>query len=85
MSRQNSTFCLDVTAPLLASGKAERIEKLRQNRMIDNARELATRLAALPGTLLRVQFTEFPGENHGSGVPGASRGAQPFVNAPAFP
>lgn len=59
----------------------ERIEKLRQNRMVDNARELAARLASLPGAPLRVQFTEFPGENHGSVVPGAITRALPFVSA----
>lgn len=59
----------------------ERLAKLEKNRMVDNARELAARLAALPGAPLRVQFTAFPGENHGSVVPGAIARALPFVFA----
>lgn len=60
----------------------ERLARLRQNRMVDNAREFAARLAALPGEPLRVQFVEFPRENHSSLVPGAISRALSFLNLP---
>lgn len=59
-----------------------RTEKLRQNRMIDNARELTARLAALPGQPLHVQFIEFPSENHASIVPVAVTRSLPWILAP---
>lgn len=43
-----------------------RIEKLRVNRMVDNSRELADRLADLPQRLAQVEFQLFASENHGS-------------------
>lgn len=46
----------------------ERLARLREARMVSNARDLATRLAA---TDAEIAFLEFPGENHGSVVPGA--------------
>ncbi len=61
------------------SASADRLAKLEKNRMVDNARELAGRLAALSGAPLHVTFTVFPGENHGSVVPGAIARALPFV------
>lgn len=57
----------------------ERADKLRQNRMIDNARELASHLSALPGSPLRVQFAEYPSENHASIVPVSLPRALAFV------
>lgn len=53
-------------------------EKLRQRRMVDNARELAGRLeqAGLPTT-----FSFFPEENHGSIIPAAISRAVRFAAA----
>ncbi|HEY0946688.1 MAG TPA: alpha/beta hydrolase-fold protein [Opitutaceae bacterium] len=62
---------------------AERLATLLERRMVDNARELIERLAALPGRPLEAQFAYFPQENHGSVVPGAISRALPFVLGPA--
>lgn len=55
---------------------------IERNRMVDNAREMATRLAALPGDRLHVEHVEFAGENHGSVVPALISRAVRFA-APA--
>lgn len=41
----------------------------RRNRMVDNAREMAARLASLAGSRLRVRFREFADEDHISVLP----------------
>lgn len=43
----------------------------RRNRMVDNAREMAGRLAPLAGRGLAVDYVEFPDEDHVSVVPAA--------------
>jgi len=59
-----------------------RIAKLQANRMVDNARELTERLAALPGTPVQVAFHLMPGENHGSIVAVSLPRALAFALAP---
>ncbi|MFP2956355.1 alpha/beta hydrolase [Myxococcus sp. 1LA] len=54
-----------------------------QRRMVDNARELAAELSATGGDF-KVQYLEFPGEDHyGSWLPLLNRGLQ-FFSAPAL-
>jgi predicted alpha/beta superfamily hydrolase len=77
----------DVTARLLVTvGQWEqtpgpgvegpRAAMLKDRRMVDNARELADRLAKLPGGL-RVEFRHFDEEDHGSVVlPAMSKGVR---------
>lgn len=55
----------DPTRPV----SAERVARLAANRMVDNARELAERLNALPGRPVPTRFEVYPGENHASIVP----------------
>ena len=43
----------------------------RDNRMVDNARDLAARLSSLPPEQLDVRYQEFPGEDHISVLPAA--------------
>lgn len=53
----------------------ERADILRDRRQVDNAREMAARLAAVKG--LRVEFHEFADEDHGTVVlPAAGRGVR---------
>jgi predicted alpha/beta superfamily hydrolase len=55
----------------------ERADMLRDRRQVDNARELADRMARLPVKKLTVSFREFAEEDHGSVVlPAASRGVR---------
>ncbi|MCR0983222.1 alpha/beta hydrolase [Roseomonas populi] len=51
-------------------------------RMVTRARDLAT---ILRGGGVSVDFTEFPGENHGSVLPAALSRAVPFALPPALP
>ena len=51
----------------------------RQNRMLDNARELSGRLASLDRFGLRMTYTEFEGEDHGTVVPAALSRAVSFA------
>lgn len=62
-----------------------RIAKLQANRMVDNARELTERLAALPGAPVQVAFHLMPGENHGSIVAVSLPRALAFALAPVAP
>lgn len=62
-----------------------RLAKLQANRMVDNARELAGRLAALPGAPVQVAFHFLPGENHGSIVATSLPRALAFSLTPAAP
>jgi uncharacterized protein len=56
-------------------GAEQRSSELLKRRMVDNARDLAGRLAALEARGLRVSFVPFAGETHGSVMPAAiSRG-----------
>ncbi|MFD2183336.1 alpha/beta hydrolase [Rhodoplanes azumiensis] len=48
-----------------------RIAWKQRNRMVDNAREMAARLAPLAGRGLTVDYVEFPDEDHVSVVPAA--------------
>jgi predicted alpha/beta superfamily hydrolase len=48
---------------------SQRAAMLKRNRMVGNARELSERLAPLSQLGLRVTFTQFEEENHGSVVP----------------
>lgn len=50
---------------------AVRADWKRRNRMIDNAREMAARLAPLAGRGPTVEYVEFPDEDHVSVVPAA--------------
>jgi predicted alpha/beta superfamily hydrolase len=52
-----------------ASGGSRRADWIAENRMVDNARELAQRLNELASPKLRVAYEEFPGENHVSVIP----------------
>lgn len=52
-----------------APENSSRAPWIERNRMVDNAREMASRLAALPHDRLHVEYVEFAGENHGSVVP----------------
>lgn len=62
----------------------ERVARLRANRMIDNTREFAERLAALGPERAQVEFVLFPRENHGSLAPAALPRALAFaLSAPA--
>lgn len=65
--------------PTESGPDGERADKLRQRRMVDNARDLTARLAAagVPAT-----FVEFSGENHGSTVPAAISRAVRFASHP---
>ncbi|MFS8039165.1 alpha/beta hydrolase [Xanthobacter sp. AM11] len=45
--------------------------KLADRRMVDGARDLAARLAAIPGQPVDVAFTVLPGQTHGSAAPHA--------------
>lgn len=56
--------------------KAATADKLRQRAMVDNAAQMAERLAA---SGCRVQFHRFPGENHGSVLPAAISRAARFA------
>lgn len=58
-----------------------RADFLTQARMVDRARELSELLKPLP--LIRVSFTEFPDENHGSVVPTAISRAVRFALQPS--
>lgn len=58
-----------------------RLARLRQARMIGNARDLAGRLAPLGP---EVRFLELPEENHGSVLPAALSRALRFALAPAL-
>ncbi|WP_226579268.1 alpha/beta hydrolase [Acuticoccus sediminis] len=58
----------------------ERQRWKRQNRMVDNTREMAARLSAVPG--LTVAFQEFAGEDHGSVVPAFMSRALRFALGP---
>nr|WP_245214846.1 alpha/beta hydrolase-fold protein [Pararoseomonas indoligenes] len=51
-------------------------------RMVGRARDLA---AILRGASVAVDFTEFPGENHGSVLPAALSRAVPFALSPVLP
>lgn len=48
---------------------ARRAAWIEKNRMVDNAREMAARLARLAPRGLQVAYEEFPGENHVSVIP----------------
>lgn len=61
---------------------AYRADWLAQNRMVDNAREMAERLGALACDGLTVQFRAFEGENHVSVIPALASRALRFALAP---
>jgi uncharacterized protein len=75
--------CEQELVPAEASGvdRAWRAEWKRQNRMVDNARELAARLARLAEQDVRVAFQEFAGEDHVSVIPAAISRAVGFALA----
>ena len=60
---------------------AERAALLRQRRQVDSARELAARLAGLPGVVCELR--ELPGESHGTAMLTALQRAIEFTLAPA--
>jgi predicted alpha/beta superfamily hydrolase len=74
---------LEQPAPASAGNGAQagpRDAILAQRRMVDAARELAARLAALQGTMAHVQFQLLAHENHGSAAfPAMSRGMELFL------
>lgn len=52
-------------------------------RMVDNARELATRLKALSGAKgYEVRYTVFAGETHNTGIPAATSRGVAFLVKP---
>ena len=55
---------------------------IEENRMVDNAREMAARLHKLAEYGLRVRYEEFPGENHVSVIPPLVSRALRFALAP---
>lgn len=57
----------------------QRVAKLRERRMVDNARDLSRRLAAVG---MATEYVEFAGENHGSVIPAALSRAVRFATAP---
>ncbi|MBC7771244.1 MAG: alpha/beta hydrolase [Pyrinomonadaceae bacterium] len=64
----------------------ERAAFLTRARMVDNAREMADRLAKLNRQNVKVEFKEFAGLNHGSVLPSAiSQGLNIALRAPAIP
>lgn len=66
-------------AEAAAPDREQRAQWKRQNRMLDNARELAGRLASLEAFGLRTTYTEFEGEDHGTVVPAALSRAVTFA------
>jgi predicted alpha/beta superfamily hydrolase len=69
--------------PVEAAGpdREQRAQWKRQNRMVDNAREMAARLATLAEGSIRVIFHEFEGEDHVSVIPAAISRAIGFALA----
>ncbi|RAI34503.1 alpha/beta hydrolase, partial [Rhodoplanes roseus] len=59
------------TVEIDGADAAVRASWKRRNRMIDNAREMAARLAPLAGRGLAADYVEFPDEDHVSVVPAA--------------
>jgi len=59
--------------------------RLAARRMVDSARDLAARLAALPGQPLDVRFEVFPGQTHASAAPHAVLAGLEFFLGPARP
>ncbi|MFG1418899.1 alpha/beta hydrolase-fold protein [Xanthobacter sp. V0B-10] len=56
--------------------------RLAERRMVDSARELSERLAALPGTPVAVRFEVFPGQTHASAAPHALLAGLEFFLGP---
>ncbi|HMO27934.1 alpha/beta hydrolase-fold protein [Enterovirga sp.] len=71
--------------PPAGTGSADPHERLRREaRLVDNAREMAARLAGIPR--LAVSFALFEGETHGSVIPAAlARGLRFAAEAPSDP
>ena len=68
---------------LAANDGGKRAAWVKQNRMVENAREMASRLAELSPHGLRLAFEEFPGENHVSVIPALISKALQFALEPA--
>lgn len=74
---------LNLPASLPVEARAKLAKSMAESRMIDNARELADRLAALKGAAgYEVQFQVFPDETHSSVIPGALSRAMGFALRP---
>ncbi|MFG1404078.1 alpha/beta hydrolase [Xanthobacter sediminis] len=56
--------------------------RLAERRMVDAARELSQRLAALPGAPVEVRFEVFPGQTHASAAPHALLAGLEFFLGP---
>jgi hypothetical protein len=73
-------------SPYLPPPGPERSAKLaewREDRMVDNARELATRLMALPGGAgYKVRYTLFPEESHLTGIAASTSRGVAFIGVP---
>jgi uncharacterized protein len=68
-----------VAAEASGADRELRAEWKRRNRMVDNARELAARLAGLTAQGVRATFTQFAGEDHVSVIPAAISRAVGFA------
>jgi predicted alpha/beta superfamily hydrolase len=69
--------------PPSGPARAKAIDEMERFRMVDNARELADRLKALPGGAgYNVRYALFPDETHLTGSPAATSRAVAFVERP---
>ncbi|HEY0784937.1 MAG TPA: hypothetical protein VGD62_03640 [Acidobacteriaceae bacterium] len=70
---------------LHSPGRQEALAHMREDRMVDNARYLATRLKSLKGSSsYEVRYTLFPEETHVSGMAAATSRGVTFVAAPVL-
>ena len=69
--------------PASGAARAKAIAEMAAARMVDNARDLATRLAALKGGAgYQVRYALFPEETHLTGIPAATSRGVAFVVKP---
>jgi hypothetical protein len=68
--------------PRSGEARTKALADMAAFRMVDNARELASRLKALPGGAgYEVRYTLFPEETHLTGIPAATSRGVAFVES----